>query len=127
MPGRLGQDFFPQKGPAAALDQVELGIDLVSAVDGDVDQRVRFEIGQRNAEIPCGFFGAQRAGNADDVPQFSAADPLAQALQRELGRAAGAEPHHHARFDETGSDYRRLLLEFILGRHAAYPLFKPAV
>ena len=43
-----------QQRAAAALDQVEVRVDLVSAVDGHVQVRVLVERGQRDAE-PLGL------------------------------------------------------------------------
>ena len=44
-------DLFPQQRAAAALDQIERGIDLVGAVDGEIEPVDLVERGQRNAAL----------------------------------------------------------------------------
>ena len=45
---RRGHDLLPQQRAAAALDQVERGIDFVGAVDREVEPVDLVERGQRN-------------------------------------------------------------------------------
>ena len=53
-PARGSDDFFMQQGAAQPLDQVErAALDLVGAVDRQIDLPVRREGGQRNAQRRC--------------------------------------------------------------------------
>ena len=47
---RRRDNFLPQHGAAAALDQAQLRIDFVRAIDGDVDLLAVVERGQRNPQ-----------------------------------------------------------------------------
>ena len=47
--GSRRHDLFPQQGAAAALDEVERGVDLVGAVDGQVEPVDLVQRGQANA------------------------------------------------------------------------------
>ena len=59
-------DFFAEEGAASPLDQVELGIDLVGAVDGDINFGMVVERSQRDAELTGEFFRSDRGGDADN-------------------------------------------------------------
>ena len=99
-------DLFPQQRAAAALDQGEVGADLVGAVDGHVELGRLVERGQRHAE-PLGIgAGRLRGRHADDVEP--AAHPLGQKLDEMPGGRAGAEPKPHARPHPFDRDARRL-------------------
>ena len=50
LPGRRSDDLFPQQRAAAAFDEIQLRIEFVGAVDGDVDLLEFLERGQRNAQ-----------------------------------------------------------------------------
>ncbi|WVY95645.1 hypothetical protein V8G54_027796, partial [Vigna mungo] len=49
--------LFPQEGATATLDEVEKGVNLVGAVNGQIDNRVGVEIGQGDPEGECLFVG----------------------------------------------------------------------
>ncbi|KAG4910210.1 hypothetical protein JHK82_056235 [Glycine max] len=107
--------LFSKEGAAAALDEVEEGIDLVGAVDGEIDGGVGVEIGEGDAEgegLVVGFGGG---GDSDDVFEFSLAEELADAVDGVLGSGAGAEAEDHAGLDVldglVGGDF----LEVVLG------------
>ena len=86
----LGDDFFPQQRAAAAFDHVEIGIDFIGAVDGQVDARMMLECAERNAESLGIGFGGQRGGDGDDIAQLSALNALGDAAGGEDGGTAGA-------------------------------------
>ena len=54
----LGDDFLAQQGAAAAFDHIEIGIDFVSAIDGEVNARMMLERGERDAERARVSFGS---------------------------------------------------------------------
>jgi hypothetical protein len=56
-----------EEGAAAALHEVEGGVDGVGAVDGDVQLGVGVEGGERNAEGLGLLLGADGGGDGDDV------------------------------------------------------------
>ena len=107
--------LFSKEGAAAALDEVEEGIDLVGAVDGEIDGGVGVEIGEGDAEgegLVVGFGGG---GDSDDVFEFSLAEELVNVVDGVLGSGVGAEAEHHAGLDIldglVGGDF----LEVVLG------------
>ena len=48
--GRDGDDLLAQQRAAAALDQAQLAVELVGAVDGEIEERRVVERGERDAE-----------------------------------------------------------------------------
>ena len=100
---RRGHDLLAQQRAAAALDQGQIGRDLVGAVDGQIELGRLVERGQRDAE-PLGLgAGRLRGGDGDHVE--AAAHALGQQLDKVLRGRAGAEPKPHARpheFDGAG-------------------------
>ena len=89
-----GDDLLPQQRAAAALDQAQIGGDLVGAVDGKIELRRLVERGERHAQ-PLGVAaGRLRRGHSDDVePGVNA---LRQKLDEMLGGRAAAETEPHA-------------------------------
>ena len=88
-------DLLAQQRAAAALDQGEIGIDLVGAVDGQV------EIGRsrRAWSAACRSAPHRRASPPRSARRSTlrpARDPLAQQLDEMLGGRAGAEAELHA-------------------------------
>src|SRR5262249_53198511 len=90
-----GDELLAQERPAAPLEQGETGaLDLVGAVDGDVEERVLAERGQRDAELARQRLGARGGRDAGD------AQPLAHAPADRAHRGgrggAGAQADDHA-------------------------------
>ena len=117
--GRLGDDLLAQVGAAAAFDEIERGIDFIGAVDGDIDARAFGQCRQWDAEFDGGPLGGERGGYSADVGQFAAAERMGDAAGGENGGAAAAQAHDHARFDEAGGVFARLLFESV-GFHAGH-------
>jgi hypothetical protein len=106
----LGDDLLPQQRAAAAFDQVEVGIDLVGAVDCQVHSARQVLREQGDALLARGGGAGRRGGAADDVPQAALAQQGADPPDGEDRRAAGAQAHHHARLHEIDGPLGRLLL-----------------
>ena len=89
-----GNDLLAQQRTAAALDDIERGIDFVGAVDGQVEPVDIVERGQRNAASHRIVAGRLRGRHAHDIE--SAAHPLTEQFDKMLRGRAGAEPELHA-------------------------------
>ena len=62
-----GRDnFFVEERTAAALDEIELRVEFIGTVDGDVDVLHFVEAGEGNAEFGGGFARVDRGGDAAD-------------------------------------------------------------
>ncbi len=97
----LGHDFLVEQGAAAALDQIEAGVDLVGPVDGHIDDGGALGIDQREAGRPCGAGHFGRSGEAAESGQFAggvAAGDFADGMD---GGRAGAESDDGAGFEEA--------------------------
>ena len=98
-PARRRDDLLAQERAAAALDQAQLVVELVGAVDGEVELGRLVERRQRNA-FPLGLSPRRLGGrNRDDVE--AASHPLAEQRDEMRRRRAAAEPELHAVFDES--------------------------
>ena len=98
---RRRDDLFAQQRPAAALDQGELRIDLVGAVDGEVEFRHFVERGERHAEFAAKRCGALRRRHAHD--RHAGRDLLGQQPHELLGGRAGADAEPHAVLDMSSA------------------------
>ena len=97
----LRDDFFMEQGATAAFDQVELRIDLVGAVDGQVDDCRAFGIDERKVGGLGGSGHFRRGGETAESGQFArgvAAGDFADGVD---GGRAGAEADDGAGFDEA--------------------------
>ena len=100
--GGGGHDFFVEERAAATFDEIEMRVELIGAVDGDVDLLDFVKIGERDAEFECGFAGVIRGGDAAD---FEAGfDAFADELDGVGGCRAGAKADDLAVFDELDGD-----------------------
>ena len=105
--------FSRNKRAAAALDQSEIGPDLVGAIDGQIKLRRLIQRGERNAQA-LGL-RARRLGSrhADDLAAVPHA--LRQQIQEVLHGRAGAQPEPHSRLHEFAPRARRLLVSALRG------------
>ena len=108
---RCGDDLFPQQCTAAALDEIEIGIDFVGAVDGQIEPVDIIERGQGNAATVCVGPGRFRCRYADDIEP--GADPLAQQFDKMLRGRTGAKAEFHAIPHEFERTPRRLPFQFV--------------
>ena len=110
-PRSLGDDLFAQQRAAAALDEVQLRVHFVGAVDRQVDAGLRFQTGQRDAEATRFLRHSARGRNADNVVQLTRRQQLAEAADGQQRGAAFAQAQHHARLHEVERAFGSLLLE----------------
>ena len=83
--------LFAQQRAAAALDDVEVGVDLVGAVDRDVELGLRVERRERDAELLGLLVRAHARRHGDDVLERAALEQRADAVDRKRGGRARAE------------------------------------
>ena len=96
--GGRGDDLLAQQRPTAALDQRQVGRDLVGAVDGQVQLRGLVQGGQRYARAARLAAGRLRCRYGDHGK--TRPHPLAQQLDEMPRRRAGAEAEPHAGANE---------------------------
>ena len=70
-PRRLSHHLLPEKRTPEALDEVELGIDLIGAVDRQIEAWGFGQGGQRNAQFPGLRGRAERGRHSDDAMQLA--------------------------------------------------------
>ena len=87
-------DLFAQQRAAAALDEVEIGIDFVGAIDRQIEPVDLIQRRQRNAAALGIGARRLRCRHADDLKP--GAYPLAKQLDKMLGGRPGAEAELHA-------------------------------
>ena len=113
--------LLAEESAAAALDEGEVGVDLVGTVDGDVEDGLLVEGAEGDVERLRLLASALGGGDGDDVLQLAGLELLAEAFDGEVGGGSRAEADDHAGLDVVVD---RLvadeLLELILGgRHGA--------
>src|SRR5271170_4281575 len=88
-----GDDLLAQQRPAAALDQIELGIDFVGTVDRQVEFRQLVERRERNAERLR--LRGRRLRGRDAANVETRFDPFAHEIDELPRGRAAAEPELH--------------------------------
>ena len=86
-----GDDFFTREVAAAALDEVEVGINFVGTVDGDVEGVGLVEGGEGDVEVASDAFGLDAGGDPQDGEGFGVDAFGGQAQDEGEGGFAGAE------------------------------------
>ena len=71
---RLRDHLLPPQRASRALDEVERGIDVVGAVDREIDHRVLGQRGERDARRDRLGLARERRRDPDDLPQLTARD-----------------------------------------------------
>ena len=121
-----GDDLLPQQRPAQPLDQVQPRVDLVRAVNGDIDRRVVVEAAQGHAAA-LGFAGGHLGrGDADDALELPRGQQRAEATHGKDGRAARAQADDHARLDIGDGPFGRFPLECVAVTHRTPAQSSPA-
>ena len=92
----LGDYFFAEERAASALNKVQIWIDFVGAVDGDVEILGHGVVHQGNAGSLGELPGCLGSGKADDVLEDSVVDELGDTAGSEVGGRSGAESDTHS-------------------------------
>ncbi len=88
--------FSRRWAPPPPLISQPSGVDLVGAVDRDVEPLQLAELLDRDAQLARLFLGGDRGGDAADV-----ADPAGRDRRQQVGdRRSGAQPHGHPVLDQ---------------------------
>mmetsp|Transcript_42099 Transcript_42099/g.77918 ORF Transcript_42099/g.77918 Transcript_42099/m.77918 type:complete len:207 (+) Transcript_42099:429-1049(+) len=108
--------LLTEEGSTAALYEVQFGIDLVRAVNGNVQFRVGVERDERDAKLLGLFLCSDRGGDGYNVLQRAVLQELTKALHSEVSGRARAQADNHARLDVVVDRFvSHLLLQFVLG------------
>src|SRR5690606_38199422 len=101
------------------FDEVERGVDLVRAVQREVEARLLLERGERDAERGGALCGVARRGHTGHAFQRAVAQPLAEQLEQVSDGRAGPEAEHHAVLDPLERALGRLSLQRFTVAHDA--------
>ncbi len=111
----LGDELLSRVSTASTLGEVEVGVDLVGAVDGDVERADVVGRGDLDPERHGELFGPNRGSGADDVEVL-----LAERADRVIDGRAGAESYAHTGLHQLSRLSPGRLLRFVLGhRHGS--------
>ena len=91
---------------AAALDQIHVGIELIRAIDRQIQPARLIQRGYLEAALLRQVGGARRCGDAGDVKLFLP-DLLPQQLHKPGCGGACAQPDAHAVLDKAQRTHRR--------------------
>jgi hypothetical protein len=105
--------LLAEQRAAAALDEVEVRVDLVGAVDGEGDPGAR-EREQRDPGARRVGLRLEGGGHAGHPRQRARAEEVAQAVQRVRRRGARAQAQRHAGLHELHRAVRRHALQLFL-------------
>jgi hypothetical protein len=108
---RRGDDLLAQQRAAAALDEIERGIDLVGAVDGEIEPVDLVQRGQTNAAAYRIGTGGFRGWHADHIEPVANTHP--QQFDKMLRGRTGTEAQLHAVGHEFERAGRRLPFQFV--------------
>lgn len=92
--GGSGHDLLAQQGTASALDEVERRVDLIGAIDGQIEDGIALQIGQGDAQFPAEPGRALGGRHATNLK--AAGDARAKRPEEGFGRRAGAKTQNHA-------------------------------
>jgi hypothetical protein len=109
-----GDDLLAEERTASALDHVEARVDLVRAIDRQVDRVDVLERREGDPERARLLFRIERRRHAADGESLLA-DPLGEPDDREVHRRACPEPHAHPVPDELGRPPPRDFLRVLHG------------
>ena len=84
---------------ASSLDEVEEGVDLIGAIDGEVDEGVGVEIGHGDSEADGQLVGLFGGGDSYDVMEASLTEKLADQVDGVPSGGTRAQAEDHARFN----------------------------
>ena len=107
--------LLAEEGAAAAFDEVEVGVDLVGAVDGEIEAGIVVEDGEGDAERAGLLLRALGGRDPDDVSELAGGEECAELGDDEGGGGAGAEAEDHAALDGLHGLVGSESLEVVLG------------
>ena len=111
-------DLLAEQGAAAAFDQAKLVVDLVGAIDREIELRRLIERGERNSEL-LGL-DARRLRTRHAEHAQAPGDPLPESGNEAGSCRAGTEPKPHAVLDQVKCGTGGLLLQLV-GLEQALP------
>lgn len=91
MAGGLGYDLLPEHRPSPALDQVEVRIDLIGTVDGEVQLGMILQGGEGDPQRLRLLLDLPGAGNSVDIPKVSSPKELGDPEEGVAGGGAVAK------------------------------------
>ena len=101
-------NLLTEQGPSPALDHPVLRVDLVGAVDVNVERLDLVEVAERDTEqIERSSAVATLDGNANDL-DAGGGDPQRELADHLLGRRSRAKSDRHPIFNQRGAGLRRL-------------------
>ena len=111
--GDAGDDLLAEQRAPPPLDHPKLGVDLVGAVDVEIERRDVVDVPERHAHL-ASQFGGRLAGRHGDEFEMLVPDALAQPTEHQRGRRSGPQPNGHPRLDQLGRRSRRPSLRGII-------------
>src|SRR2546425_3632594 len=113
---RRGDDLLAEQGAAHPLNQVELRVDLVCAVDGQVEPEALLQGGQWDPQPLRLLCGRERRGHAFQIHPVR--NEAADAREEVPRRRSGAEAEDHARLHVREGGLGRVPLQLVPGGHS---------
>ena len=104
--------FYRRRQKRAKAEQ---GIDLIGAVDREIDPRVGIESGERDPQGQSLLIGALGRRHADDVAELARGEEGPDLGDHEGGGGAGPEAEDHAAADVLDGPDGGKLFEVVLG------------
>lgn len=95
--GRQLHHLLTQQSTTAALDHVQVTVNLIGTIDGDVNSGLFVQCSQGNAQALGLLVSADGGGYADDVLQLPLLHQLPDTVHSEGSGGTSAEAHHHVR------------------------------
>ena len=115
VPGALDHLLAEQR-PAASLDEVEVRVDLVGAVDGERDPGARGGVEREQRDPDGGRVGLrlEGGGHPGHARERARAEEVPEAVQRVRRRGPRAQAQRHAGLHELHRAVRRHALQLVL-------------
>ncbi len=93
--------FSRRRRATPPLDHAKQAINLIGAVEVQVDRVHVIEVAERNSELSGEVGGVDARGDTDEL-QSLVRNSLTQAIDQESGRGPRAQPDDHSRFHQLG-------------------------
>mmetsp|Transcript_28718 Transcript_28718/g.52770 ORF Transcript_28718/g.52770 Transcript_28718/m.52770 type:complete len:218 (+) Transcript_28718:486-1139(+) len=112
--GGFFNHFFAKKSSTTTLNNVEIRVNLVGTIDGNVDTRLFIEGGERNIHTFGMLISANRGRNTDNILQFTVLKKLTDALNSKISSGASSQADDHATLNILDSLPGSLLFQLVL-------------